>query len=248
VLHRAAVDSRAQITKTLDLPITQPRLSIDKTGSIANGLAPQNVVYTFVVTNTSQTGVPMRDVKVTDDQCGNATYVSGDNGDGVLTNGEQWTYTCSMLHQAPGTFTNTAKACAISNVDDREVCSPPDTWTVVLTSPPPAAPVPQVAVAPAQARQDPCRLTTPNRLRVRAGELTTIRVRVRNVDAGSTVRLRLPGGRVLRERTSANGNVVFRVRPPRSGQARLTVADCSEVLRVRPARRVAAQRVPRVTG
>ena len=34
-------------------PVTNPALTIDKTGSIASGQAPQNVVYTFKVTNDS---------------------------------------------------------------------------------------------------------------------------------------------------------------------------------------------------
>ena len=85
---------------------------------------------------------------------------------------------------------------------------------------------------------------------MRAGELTTIRVRTRNVDAGTQVTITLPGGRVLRDRTNANGVAVFKVRPPSSGTARISAAECSEVerLAVQPARRVVARRVPRVTG
>ena len=51
-------------------------------------------------------------------------------------------------------------------------------------------------------------------------------------------------------KTNASGVAVLRVRPGRSGTARIRVAECSEVdsLRVRPARRVTTQRVPRVTG
>jgi hypothetical protein len=238
------------ITKDISFTVTNPSLTIDKTGSITNGQAPQNVTYTYVVTNTSQTVVPMNQVGVRDDLCANPTYASGDNGDGLLSNGERWTYTCTTLHQAPGVYTNTATACAMSTVDGREVCSPPDTWTVTLTPPPPA-PVPQVAVKPTTAAQAPCTLSTPKGLRVRAGQLNTIRVRVRNVDAGSKVTLKLPGTKKnYTAKTNSKGVATLKVRPKKSGRARLTVAECSKVerLTVRPARRVVAQRNPRVTG
>jgi hypothetical protein len=240
------------ITKDISFTVTNPSLTIDKTGSITNGQAPQNVTYTYVVTNTSQTVVPMNQVGVRDDLCANPTYAGGDNGDGLLSNGERWTYTCTTLHQAPGVYTNTATACAMSTVDGREVCSPPDTWTVTLTPPPGAPPaVPQVAVKPTTAAQAPCTLSTPKGLRVHAGQLNTIRVRVRNVDAGSTVTLTLPGTKKkYTAKTNSSGIATLRVRPTRSGRARLSVAECSEVenLQVRPARRVVAQRNPRVTG
>ncbi len=94
----------AGITKDISFLVTNPSLTIDKTGSTTGGLAPQNVVYTYVVTNTSQTSVPMSQVTVSDNLCASPTYVSGDNGDGLLSNGEAWTYTCSSLFQAAGTL------------------------------------------------------------------------------------------------------------------------------------------------
>jgi hypothetical protein len=246
--------SPVNINKGISAILFTPSITIDKVGSMTGPApAPQTVEYTFYVRNGSNPVLPeatttISNVTVTDDKCGNPTYQSGDaNGNGKLEVSETWTFKCTLTHPAPGTYTNVATASGQNILYNRPVPvqSPPDRWEVVLTPP---APAPRGAVAPAQARQEPCTVRTPSRLRVRAGERTTIRVRVRNVDAGSTVRLRLPGGRVLRERTNASGVAVFRVRPPRSGQARLRVADCSDVLRVRPARRVAAQRVPRVTG
>jgi hypothetical protein len=185
-------------------------------------------------------------VVVTDDKCVGPTLAANGDGDGVLSNGETWVYFCDMLHQAPGVYTNTASVCAYSRVEgdtDRPVCSPPDTWTVTLTPP-------QVVVQPAAARQEPCRLATPSGLRVRARERTTVRVRTRSIDAGTMVRIRLPGGRTLRERTDRNGVAVFRFTAPRSGTARIRAAECSDVerLRVRQARRTVSRRVPRVTG
>jgi hypothetical protein len=257
VLHDSDVaNGEADIRKTLNAQVTQPSLTIDKTGSIDAGLAPQNVVYTYVVTNTSSTPVAMNKVVVSDDLCKDPVYSSGDDGNGLLSNGEKWTFTCSALHQAPGVYTNTAYACANSTVrgdETRPVCSPPDTWTVTLTGPPPPvvpSVTPQVSVKPTTAAQAPCTLTRTSNTTVRAGQLNTIRVRVRNVDAGSTVKITLPGGKVVSAKTDKSGNAVFKVRPTKSGTATIRAAACSKVerLSVKAARRVVAQRVPRVTG
>jgi len=240
----------AGITKDISFLVSNPSLTIDKTGSTTGGLAPQNVVYTYVVTNTSQTSVPMNQVVVSDNLCTSPTYVSGDNGDGLLSNGEAWTYTCSSLFQAAGTFTNTATACAMSTVDNRPVCSPPDTWTVVVTSPPAAPPVPQVAVKPASSVQESCTLATVKSLSVRAGELTTIKVTAKNVPAKTKVTITLPGGKKVTASTNSKGVALLHVRPPKSGTASIKAAECSDVekLTVKPARQVVSRRVPQVTG
>jgi hypothetical protein len=80
--------------------------------------------------------------------------------------------------------------------------------------------------------------------------MNTIRVRVRNVDAGTKVTLTLPGGKKVTAKANKDGVATFRVTPPRSGTARIQAAECSDVerLSVKPARRVVAQRAPRVTG
>jgi hypothetical protein len=129
------------------------------------------------------------------------------------------------------------------------VCSPPDTWKVVLTPPPPPA-TPQVAVKPTTAAQAPCTLTRTSKTTVRAGQLNTIRVRVRTVDAGTTVKITLPGGKVVSDKTDKSGVAVLKVRPTKSGTATIRAAECSDVerLSVKPARRVVAQSAPRVTG
>lgn len=250
-LHDTAPDHTfAEITKDLGFTVTNPSLSLDKTGSISSGQAPQNVTYTYVVTNTSQTPVPMDRVAVSDDLCTSPTYASGDNGDGVLSNGEAWTFTCAALHQAAGTYTNTATACAYSKVPDdttRPVCSPPDTWTVVLT-PPPAQPVSDVR--PQSVNQAPCTLAAPKKITVRARQLNTIRVTTRRVDAGSRVTITLPGGKKVSAKTNKSGVATLRVRPPKTGRATIRAANCSDVerLTVRAARRTVSQRAPRVTG
>lgn len=257
-LYDARVPHAYRIYRSIGTDITQPALTIDKRGSIESGVAPQNVTYTFVVTNTSSTPVPMSKVRVSDDKCGNATYSTGDDGDGKLSNGESWTFTCAQLHQAPGVYTNTAYACAESDIDKRDVCSPPDTWTVTLTpppgsppaSPPPAGPPAETAVKPANATQAPCTLSTPKGLQVRAKELTSIKATVRQVDAGTTVKITLPGGKTVSAKTNSKGVAILKVRPPKTGTARITVAECSDVQRltVRAARKTQSRRVPRVTG
>lgn len=253
-LFDAAVAHDYRIYRSLGTTVTQPKLTLDKIGSIESGLAPQNVTYTFKVTNDSSTPVPMDQVVVTDDKCGTPTRVGGDDvgGDGLLSNGETWTFTCSMLHQAPGVYTNTATACAVSKVDNRPVCSPPDTWKVTLTPPPgnPPPPPAETAVKPANATQAPCTLSTPKGLKVRAGEVTSIKATVRQVDAGTAVKITLPGGKTVSAKTNSKGVATLKVKPTKTGTARITVAECSEVerLTVRAARKTQSKRVPRVTG
>jgi uncharacterized repeat protein (TIGR01451 family) len=249
-LHDSPVLSPFNLDKSIGTLMTQPELTIDKVGSITSGQAPANVTYTYTVTNTSTTPVPMDRVTVSDNLCANPAYISGDDGDGVLSNGEHWVFTCSALHQAPGVYTNTASACAYSRVPGdttRPVCSPPDTWTVTLTPRPGA---PQAQVLPASVSQ--CTLSTARSLRVRARQLNTIKVRVRTDQpvAKKTVRLKLPGTkRAIARKTNSKGVATFRVRPRRSGRATLSAGECATArVSVKPARQVAARRVPRVTG
>jgi hypothetical protein len=250
--------SPLNIERVLQTLTVRPGLTIDKVGSTTGGPAPQNVVYTYTVKNvTLPAGLPddvsqMQNVVPTDDLCSPMTLISGDNGDGIMQITETWTYTCSSSFPNPGTYTNTAKVCADEIADGRpkNYCSPPDTWTVTVTPPPPPPPVVQGAVKPQQVAQEKCELSTPRGLKVRARERTTIKVTVRNVDAGSVAKIRLPGGKTLRAKTNSKGVATFKVKPPKTGTARITVAECADVQRlaVRPARTVVARRVPRVTG
>jgi hypothetical protein len=254
-LHDAPVDHAANIVKTLGTTVVRPGIEVDKAANIRNGQAPQDVTYTFSVYNRTNPPLPLDNVTLTDNQCPGVVRAvpNGDtNGDNRLDPAEVWLYTCTMRHGA-GVFTNTATACAELFLDagrSRKVCDE-DQETVEFTNPPVAAPpvVPQVAVKPAAIVQ-PCTLSTPSGLRVRAGQLNTIRARVRNVDAGTTVTITLPGGKKVTAKTNAAGVAVLRVRPTKSGRATIRIAECAEVerLTVRPARRVVAQRNPRVTG
>jgi uncharacterized repeat protein (TIGR01451 family) len=248
-LHDGVPDtSFAEIGKSISFTITNPKLSITKVGSIQSGQAPQNVTYTYVVRNDSTTPVPMNNVKVTDDKCANPTYVGGDNGDNLLSNGESWTFSCTSLLQAAGVYTNTASACADSTVPGdttRPVCSPPATWTVTLTAPP----QPKGAVKPAEA----CVSVASTHLKVRARELNTVRVRVRlhgkNI-AKSKVKITGPGGLKRTGLTNKKGMVTFRVRPRKSGRLTITSDQCAVKAKVsiKPARRVVAPALPEVTG
>ncbi|MDA0169784.1 hypothetical protein OJ998_11870 [Solirubrobacter taibaiensis] len=255
-----APGSDLNIDRDLQVLTVQPGLTIDKTGSTTGGPAPQSVVYTYTVRNvTLPAGLPddvsqMQNVVPTDDLCAPLTLVSGDtNGDAKMQIAETWTYTCGQTFPNPGVFTNTVKVCA-DEVADRIVknyCSPPDTWTVTVTPPPPAAPpAPQAGVKPANATQAPCDIASPTGLNVRARELTTIRVKVRNVDAGTEARITLPGGKVLKAKVNSAGTATFKVRPTKSGRATIRIAECGDVARftVKSPRQVQTRQVPRVTG
>ena len=175
------------------------------------------------------------------------------NRDGRFDPAEVWVYTCTMNHPAAGQYDNVATACAelILNGTTSKVCDE-DTWRVILTPPPVAAPpVPQVAVKPVSVNQAPCTLARANSTTVRAGQLNTIRVRVRNVDAGTTVKLTLPGSKkAITVKTDKNGIATFKVRPTKTGTAKIEAAECSDVerLSVKPARKVVSQSKPKVTG
>jgi len=237
-----------------------PSITIDKVGSITGPApAPQTVTYTFYVRNGSNPALPedataLSNVSVTDDKCGNPRFVDGDtNRSGKLEVSETWAFQCTLTHPAPGTYTNVAVANGENILNNRPVpvVSPPDNWTVVLTPPaPPAPPAPQGNVKPVNVAQAPCDIASPTGLNVRARELTTIRVKARNVDAGTEARITLPGGKVLKAKVNSAGTATFRVRPTKSGRATIRMAECGDVARftVKPARQTQSPQVPRVTG
>lgn len=252
VLHDGDNHNVVNIDKTIGSDQPVPRIEVDKVANIRAGQAPQTVTYSYSVYNRTVPPKSLRDVTLSDNLCPGVTRPTpnGDtDADGELDPAEVWLYTCTMPHQA-GVFTNVAEACGVLYIDSGplpKVCDT-DEETVQFTSPPPA--VPQGGVLPTTAAQGPCTLSTPSGLRVRAGQLNTIRVRVREVDAGSTVTITLPGGKKATAKTNASGTAILRVRPTRSGRATIRIAECAEVerLTVRPSRRVIAQRNPRVTG
>jgi uncharacterized repeat protein (TIGR01451 family) len=249
VLHDAPIDHTADDSKTLGTTVVvAPGIHVEKTGSVPNNVAPQNATYTFTVTNVSNPPLPLDNVTVSDSLCPGVQgpLAGGDaNNDRRLDPTEKWVYTCTMTHPAAGVYNNVVTACAelILNGKSDKVCDDaPFSITLI-------APAPQVAVKPVAVNQAPCTLARANATTVRAGQLNTIRVRVSGVDAGAKITLTLPGGKKYTA-TAKNGIATFRVRPTRSGTARISAPDCSDVerLSVKPARRVVAQRPPRVTG
>jgi hypothetical protein len=262
VLHSSPDHTVVNIDKTIDSYIPKPAIEVDKAADIRAGLAPQNVTYSFRVYNRTVPAYPLENVTLSDNQCPGVVkgVPFGDtNSDNKLDVGEVWLYTCTMAHGV-GVFNNTATACGELIIDTGplpKVCDTDDE-TVEFTPPPtptpPTVPIPevkpQVVVKPTTAAQAPCTLARATKTTVRAGQLNTIRVRVRNIDAGSVVKITLPGGKVVSAKTDKSGVAVLTVRPTKSGTATIRAAECSDVerLSVKAARRVVAQRAPRVTG
>jgi hypothetical protein len=247
VLHDSATDHPFEIVKSVGTSMVTPGIEVDKVGSIQTGQAPANVTYTFTLYNRTSPPVPLDNVTVSDSLCPGAVgpAAGGDaNQDGRFDPSEVWVYTCTMTHPVAGQYDNTVTACADLMLNGRstKVCGT-DNWRVTLTSP-------QGGVKPVAVSQAPCTLARVGSTAVRAGQLNTIRVRARNVDAGSTIKITLPGGKTVSAKLNKDGIATLRVRPPKSGTAKIEAPECSDVerLSVKPARRVVAQRAPRVTG
>ncbi len=86
-----------------------PVIVVDKTGP-ASALVGATVTYTFTVSHDATSdGSPVANVTVTDDVAGSATYVSGDDGDGLLESGESWVFSADYTIQAtdPDPLVNT---------------------------------------------------------------------------------------------------------------------------------------------
>ena len=104
----SGTDNPATLTITGDTSVTAtftyegygPVLDIVKDGPAVADVG-DTVVYTFTVTNDAINGdgSPVSNVSVSDDYAGAATYVSGDDGDGLLEVGEAWVYTASYTIQ-----------------------------------------------------------------------------------------------------------------------------------------------------
>jgi hypothetical protein len=276
ILHDAPAEHGFNIRKDLGTDVTQPILTLRETATPSSGPAPLQVTFTYTVTNDSTTPAPISNVNVSDDRCPTPMYQGGDaNGNGLLDNGETWTYACTTRFPTPGPFTSTATATGTNTVDARTVTSPPATAQVTVTAPsgrdtpdtpggddgPGTDDSPSVAevlgkslASPnsRQARRDaPC-IAVPAQLRVRARERTTVRVRVSEEgERIETALVRIIGPGIRRRKvTNQNGVAIFRVRARRSGTLviqsdRCIGADRVSVLR---ARQVTNDQVPRGTG
>lgn len=258
VLHDNEVHSAVNINRTIGSTNPTPGIEVDKSADIRSGLAPQRVTYTFRVYNRTSPPATLDNVTLTDNKCPGAGTqarpVPGDvNQDNRLQPAEVWEFTCVMDHGV-GVFVNTAEACAELILDSGEklpkVCDTDDETVEFTPVATPTPTPPTEAVKSANATQSPCTLATPKGLTVRKGEVTSIRATVRNVDAGSSVKITLPGGKTVSAKTNSKGIAILKVKPTKTGTARITVAECSDVerLTVRAARQVQSRRIPRVTG
>lgn len=254
-LHDAPTDHAAEVIKTLGTDVTQPHATLTTSTTPSSGQAPLRVTTTYNLTNDSSTGTPIANPRVSDDRCREVTFTGGDaNGNGVLDTGETWTYTCAARIDSEGTYTNTATATGTSTVDNRPVDVPSAQSTVQVTAPSRASILrkPLPGVRSRGARGNARCVATAGRLRIRARELSVVRVHVRDQGepvANALVRITGPG-LVMRRITNDNGVATFRVRPRRSGTLFVQSDRCSgaDRLRVLGARSVSGRSVPRVTG
>lgn len=108
------LDANEHVTCTFVNAPGRPNVTLDKSAS-ANIIYPNHVVtYTFAVRNTGQ--VPLRNVRVEDDQCTvlpatSDAHNTGDvDQDDLLDVGEQWSFTCARALAEDTTNTATAWA------------------------------------------------------------------------------------------------------------------------------------------
>jgi uncharacterized repeat protein (TIGR01451 family) len=89
----------------------EPLITVDKTGP-AFAILGDTVVYTFTVRNNGVNGdgSDIEGVVVNDSLAGEADFVGGDDGDGVLEVGETWIFNADHTLASTGTVTNTATA------------------------------------------------------------------------------------------------------------------------------------------
>ena len=85
------------LVATVFLPIASschtPDINITKTGPIFGNVGDE-ITYNYNVSNMGD--VPLSNVNVSDNQCGPASYVSGDeNNNSKLDTNEVWMFTCT---------------------------------------------------------------------------------------------------------------------------------------------------------
>jgi uncharacterized repeat protein (TIGR01451 family) len=106
-----------------------PLIGITKTPSATSVVAGTEVTYTYNVTNLGT--MFLTGVTVTDNTCSPVSYVSGDNGDGILQPGETWKYTCTATVNVTTTNTGTATGWFGNNTTSAQAQA-----TVTVTTPP----------------------------------------------------------------------------------------------------------------
>ena len=188
-------------------------------------------------------------------RCAPVTYTGGDaNGNNLLDVGETWTYTCRQVLRSGGVFNSVTTATGTNTVDNLPIAIAPADLRVTVTAPSRRSILNRrlPSITSPQARRNAVCVSVPTRLAVRARELTVVRVRVREGDdqaEGALVRISGPGF-VERATTNSGGSATVRVRPTRSGTLVVQSDRClgADRVRVRGARQISRQAVPRLTG
>ncbi len=106
-----------------------PSIVMEKAGPVY-AEAGKPLAFQYLVTNNGN--VPLTNVSVSDDKCGNATYQSGNSGNPTLDPGETWVYSCTYTPSFPsqlsscltnaGTATASYNAQQVKATDDYTLC------------------------------------------------------------------------------------------------------------------------------
>lgn len=131
ILHDAPVNHSASITKTVGTSVTQPHLTLSVTPNPSITTPNSPVTYTYNLTNDSSARAPFNSISISDPQCTAITFVGGDtNGNGALSIGETWQYTCRKTFSSLGTFNSTVNVVVNDIADNRPVSANPATTAV----------------------------------------------------------------------------------------------------------------------
>ena len=81
-------------TASAEVVVVHPHIAIIKSANLTQISSGDTVTYTYTVTNNGDR--PLSDIDINDNipPCSTLEFKGGDNGDGVLTTPEKWTYTC----------------------------------------------------------------------------------------------------------------------------------------------------------
>lgn len=125
-------DTPSSGSTTMFIYISRPHATLTVTPAPSSGAAPLSTTYSYSVTNDSAAnppdpvpalGAPDGDHGViSDDTCDTLTFTGGDTtitSPPLLQSGEIWTFTCTHLFAAPGTFVNHASVVGGSTRDGR---------------------------------------------------------------------------------------------------------------------------------
>jgi len=102
------------------IPCPPPHTTLTVNAAPNSGVAPLTTTFTYSEANDGAR--PISGVKITDDTCSPLTFSGGDtNGNGILDPGETWTYTCTHVFAAAGTFTSHIVATGVDTIANQAV-------------------------------------------------------------------------------------------------------------------------------